>query len=148
MLESFTWDRNVGTVLARLQELAGVPWPAGIPVPTAGLASPAEPELAQVRGFWQAQACGEIYAQGDSLRSRLDAQARTRYSLEPYLAPFARFAEGPGRDVLEMGVGMGADHLEWARRSPRRLAGVDLTSRAIELTRAASHYTGCTPSWS
>jgi SAM-dependent methyltransferase len=90
----------------------------------------------QVRDFWQAAACGEVYARGDSLRERLDAQARTRYALEPYLAGFARFDDGRGKDVLEIGVGMGADHLEWARRAPRSLAGVDLTAQAIELTRA------------
>jgi ubiquinone/menaquinone biosynthesis C-methylase UbiE len=89
-----------------------------------------------VRDFWQAAACGEVYAQGESLRERLDAQARTRYALEPYLRDFARFEDGRAQDVFEIGVGMGADHLEWARRSPRSLTGVDLTSQAIELTRA------------
>jgi SAM-dependent methyltransferase len=93
-------------------------------------------ELAQVRDFWQAGACGETYAQGESLRERLATQARTRYTLEPYLRRFARFEDGRGREVLEIGVGMGADHLEWARGSPRSLTGVDLTSQAIELTRA------------
>jgi len=90
----------------------------------------------QVRDFWQAAACGEVYAQGASLRERLDTQARTRYALEPYLARFARFEDGRSLDVLEIGVGMGADHLEWARRSPRSLTGVDLTAQAVELTRA------------
>lgn len=92
--------------------------------------------IAEVRAFWQAAACGERYARGDSLRERLAAQARTRYALEPCLPGFARFDEGRGRDVLEIGVGMGADHLEWARAAPRTLTGVDLTPHAIELTRA------------
>lgn len=95
-----------------------------------------EAGIREVRDFWQARACGEVYAEGDSLRARLDAQARTRYELEPYLRPFARFDDASGRDVLEIGVGMGADHLEWARARPRTLAGCDLTPRAIELTRA------------
>jgi SAM-dependent methyltransferase len=90
----------------------------------------------EVRDFWQARACGEAYAQGDSLRERLDAQARARYALEPYLPTFARFEDGRGRDVREIGVGMGADHLEWARMRPRSLTGVDLTPHAIEWTRA------------
>jgi SAM-dependent methyltransferase len=97
--------------------------------------APLEPELEQVRDFWQAQACGEAYARGDSLRERLETQARARYALEPYLRPFARFEDGRGKDVLEIGVGMGADHLEWARASPRSLTGVDLTPHAIEWTR-------------
>jgi ubiquinone/menaquinone biosynthesis C-methylase UbiE len=95
-----------------------------------------EHELADVRSFWQAAACGEVYARGESLRERLDAQARARYALEPYLARFAGFADARGKDVLEVGVGMGADHLEWARSGPRALWGVDLTARAVELTRA------------
>jgi ubiquinone/menaquinone biosynthesis C-methylase UbiE len=36
--------------------------------------------------------------------------------------------------VLEIGVGMGADHCELARCSPRSLSGVDLTERAVEFT--------------
>src|SRR5437667_3523740 len=89
----------------------------------------------QVREFWNRKSCGEVYALGDSLREQLDAESRTRYELEPYLPAFAKFSEGAGRDVLEVGVGMGADHLEWAKSSPRSLTGVDLTSRGIVFTR-------------
>jgi SAM-dependent methyltransferase len=89
----------------------------------------------RVRDFWNHAPCGEVYAQGDLPAERLEAQARTRYELEPYLPEFARFTEGHGRDVLEVGVGMGADHLEWARSRPRSLAGVDLTPNAVTYTR-------------
>jgi ubiquinone/menaquinone biosynthesis C-methylase UbiE len=93
-------------------------------------------EKLAVQDFWNRQSCGEVYATGDTLIDRLDAQARARYELEPYIFDFARFSDGRGRDVLEIGVGMGADHLEWAKVSPRSLTGIDLTPRAIELTRA------------
>jgi SAM-dependent methyltransferase len=89
-----------------------------------------------VRGFWESQSCGEIYSSGATLAEQLDAQARARYALEPYIAPFAKFEDGRGRDVLEIGVGMGADHLEWARVRPRTLVGIDLTERAVRFTRA------------
>jgi SAM-dependent methyltransferase len=89
-----------------------------------------------VRDFWQTAACGEeAYAVGDSPRSRLETQACTRYQLEPYIRDFARFEDGRGKDVLEVGVGMGADHLEWAKAQPRSLIGIDLTSKAVEYTR-------------
>lgn len=87
-----------------------------------------------VHDFWQQASCGEVYADGSSLAEQLATQSRIRYELEPYLAPFARFADGRDRDVLEIGVGMGADHLEWARSRPRSLTGIDLTERAVELT--------------
>src|SRR6185437_8873642 len=59
-----------------------------------------------------------------------------RYSIEPYIADFAQFATARGRDVLEVGVGIGADHAEWARNGPRTLTGIDLTPRAIDHTQA------------
>jgi ubiquinone/menaquinone biosynthesis C-methylase UbiE len=93
------------------------------------------PDLkAEVRGFWDAASCGEVYADGLDAEERLRRQAEARYRLEPYIRDFARFDEGAGRDVLEIGVGMGADHLEWARSGPHRLAGVDLTPRAVAWT--------------
>lgn len=98
--------------------------------PTAGL----HEQKQQVRDFWDEAACGEVYALGDDMRAQLAAQARTRYALEPFIADFARFTEATDRDVLEIGVGMGADHLEWARAQPRMLAGVDLTPRAAYFT--------------
>ena len=99
-----------------------------------------------VQEFWNRRSCGEVYATGDTLAIQLEAQARARYELEPYIFEFARFDEGRGRDVLEIGVGMGADHLEWAKESPRSLTGIDLTPRAIELTRARLDTYGLTSS--
>jgi len=90
-----------------------------------------------VQKFWNTASCGEEgYALGADEAERLNAQAQARYRLEPYLKPFARFAEGQGKDVLEVGVGMGADHLEWARSNPKSLSGIDLTERAIAFTAA------------
>jgi ubiquinone/menaquinone biosynthesis C-methylase UbiE len=91
-------------------------------------------QKAEVRGFWDAASCGEIYAEGLSDEQQFRRHAEARYRLEPYIRSFAQFPEGAGRDVLEIGVGMGADHLEWARSGPRRLAGIDLTPRAVAWT--------------
>jgi SAM-dependent methyltransferase len=88
-----------------------------------------------VRLFWEKMACGEVYAEGNSLAAQLESQARLRYEMEPYLRDFARFEDARGLDVLEIGVGLGADHCELARCSPRSLSGVDLTERAVDFTR-------------
>jgi SAM-dependent methyltransferase len=87
-----------------------------------------------VRAFWNEKSCGEVYAVGSDERASYEAQRDERYRLEPYLAGFARFADGRDKDVLEIGVGMGADHVEWAKHAPRSLAGIDLTPRAVEHT--------------
>lgn len=100
--------------------------------------SPSSEEVTkqQVEAFWERASCGEVYAEGNSLRERLFSQSRSRYMLEPYIHEFAKFNEAAGRDVLEVGVGMGADHLQWANAYPKRLYGFDLTRRAVDFTRA------------
>lgn len=84
--------------------------------------------------FWDEAPCGHSYATGMSLRSRLESQADARYSLEPYIAAFAGFDGVAGEDLLEIGVGMGADHVRFAEAGPRSLTGVDLSPRSMELT--------------
>lgn len=87
-----------------------------------------------VRDWWNNESCGEAYAIGADEAERLRTQEATRYALEPYIFEHAKFHEGKDQDVLEVGVGMGADHLQWARACPRSLTGVDLTPRAIQIT--------------
>ncbi len=89
----------------------------------------------QVRDFWDAKICGEIYATGRTESDYYETHRRVRYELEPYIFDFARFEDGKGKDVLEIGVGMGADHVEWAKSKPRSLAGIDLSPKAVEHTR-------------
>jgi ubiquinone/menaquinone biosynthesis C-methylase UbiE len=95
-----------------------------------------------VRNFWNEKACGEVYAAGIDLREQLENQARTRYAIEPELNSFADYRAAGGKDVLEIGVGMGADHLEWAKAHPRSLSGIDLTERAIRFTADRLHLYG------
>ena len=89
----------------------------------------------RVKQFWEEEACGERAGAGDTLEVFLTAQAAAKYAAEPYIRPFARFEQGAGKKVLEIGVGMGADHLQWALARPRRLAGIDLTEKGIHYTR-------------
>lgn len=86
-----------------------------------------------VHDFWNAASCGEtLYLQG-SQAAAYSAQAATRYELEPYIPAFADFASARDRDVLEVGVGLGADHQRFAEAGAR-LTGVDLTERAVAHT--------------
>jgi len=90
-----------------------------------------------VRDFWDVAACGEVaYAHGSTDADRFRSQQDARYKLEPFITQFASFEEGVGQKVLEIGIGMGADHERWARSKPLRLCGIDLTPRAIEMTNA------------
>lgn len=88
----------------------------------------------QVRDFWDDKSCGEVYADGQSEKDYYESHMRARYKLEPYIRDFAKFNEAQGKDVLEIGVGMGADHIEFAKSKPRSISGIDLTPKGIEHT--------------
>lgn len=89
----------------------------------------------EVKDFWNEKSCGEVYATGKNEKDYYLSESRARYELEPYINDLARFDDGFGKDVLEIGVGMGTDHAEWAKAKPQSLTGIDLTSRAIEHTK-------------
>ncbi len=93
------------------------------------------PEKSEVRKFWNDASCGEnLYLKGGSLREQFDEQRNQRYSLEPEILEFTQFQRYKGKKILEIGVGLGADHQMWAEQGCD-LHGVDLTERAINWTK-------------
>lgn len=93
-----------------------------------------EAEKKAVQDFWERASCGEeLYLPNADADSYLD-QARRRYELEPYIETFADFAGCAGKRVLEIGVGLGADHQRFAQAGAQ-LWGIDLTERAVAHTR-------------
>jgi ubiquinone/menaquinone biosynthesis C-methylase UbiE len=93
-----------------------------------------EVEKRQVHDFWNRASCGEdLYLAGQD-RAAYAAQAEARYQLEPYIREFAQFEHARGLRVLEIGVGLGADHQRFAQAGAD-LHGIDLTVRAVEHTR-------------
>lgn len=88
----------------------------------------------EVREFWNEAPCGEVYAQGEDSKEKYEAHRQARYELEPVIPKFAKFESGKGLEILEVGVGMGADHIEWAKSSPKKLCGIDITQSGIDHT--------------
>ena len=83
-----------------------------------------------VREFWERVSCGEeLYLRDEGRQAYLE-QARRRYELEPYIEQFAAFERARGQRVLEIGVGLGADHQRFAEAGAI-LCGIDLTERAV-----------------
>lgn len=89
-----------------------------------------------VRDFCNETACGERLLLSFLGVVGFAAQSRERYRLEPYIVPFADFSGAKGLDVLEIGVGLGADHESYARAGAN-LHGVDLTNRCLAAVSAS-----------
>jgi ubiquinone/menaquinone biosynthesis C-methylase UbiE len=102
--------------------------PAVVPGATSGL------PVRGVQAFWERDSCGEALYLRSQDRDGYLAQSRRRYELEPFIPAFANASATRGQRVLEIGVGLGADHQLFAEAGAR-LTGVDLTSRAIHHVR-------------
>jgi SAM-dependent methyltransferase len=99
------------------------------------------PQKEDVRNFWNADPCGTRYLEE---REDFEAHARARYALEPYIFEFAKFKDARGLKVLEVGVGMGADYLEWLKAGAVA-TGVDFSSASIARARQRCELAGFTP---
>lgn len=85
----------------------------------------------EVRDFWNANPCGKRYMSGEG---DLEGHAHARFALEPYIPEFAQFSSAEDLRVLEIGVGMGADYVEWLKAGAHA-TGVDLSSESLAQTR-------------
>ena len=92
-------------------------------------------EKQEVHDFWNQASCGEtLYLSGNG-KAGYQAQAKARYDLEGQLIfGLAHFEQAKGLKVLEIGVGLGADHQQFGEAGAD-LYGIDLTERAVEHTR-------------
>jgi ubiquinone/menaquinone biosynthesis C-methylase UbiE len=92
----------------------------------------------QVRNFWEQEPCGtgELVTGGieSGTLSWFEEIERNRYEKEPMIHGVAEFVRHRGKKLLEIGVGAGTDHLQWARAGCI-CTGVDLTDAGIQTTR-------------
>jgi ubiquinone/menaquinone biosynthesis C-methylase UbiE len=90
-----------------------------------------------VRSYWEQEPCGTgSVITGETERFSLEWYERVekaRYLDEPCVHAIAQFTRYHGKKVLEIGVGSGTDHLQWARAGAK-CYGVDLTDAAITTT--------------
>lgn len=92
----------------------------------------------QASKLWTETPCGT----GDFLgqvvpesREYFDAVRRHRFEIsDPWMLEYIDFASGRGRELLEIGVGMGSDLLTWAENGAM-VHGVDITDEHLRLTR-------------
>ena len=92
-----------------------------------------ETQKKEVFNFWNSSSCGEdLYLKSVSKKD-FNFQLNKRYELEPYIRKFAQFEFSKNKKILEIGVGLGADHQMFAENQAK-LWGIDLTDRAINLT--------------
>lgn len=94
-------------------------------------------EKLRAREQWGQDPCGAEYVREHELGTRefFEAVERHRYSeYAPWMPSVMEFAAASGKQLLEIGCGMGTDLMQFARAGAKCF-GVDLTPRSVEITR-------------
>lgn len=88
-----------------------------------------------VKAHWEQEPCESRAGKSKDDRRRFFEEIDAfRYAFSPFVVGFAKFPEGSGKKVLEVGLGSGSDFMRWAR-SGAQLYGVDLTEASVALIR-------------
>jgi SAM-dependent methyltransferase len=88
-----------------------------------------------VRAHWEHDPCGAKLADHEAGTPEFYADVeRTRNALEPFIPAFAEFDRWRGKQMLEVGVGLGTDFVRFVRAGADA-HGVDLTEAAVDLVR-------------
>jgi ubiquinone/menaquinone biosynthesis C-methylase UbiE len=88
-----------------------------------------------VKSFWNANPCQSRLSQEAERRRYFEEISRKRFQGREWHVPIvARFDSFRGKDVVEIGCGVGTDGIEFARNGANYI-GVDLTPKSVELTR-------------
>jgi SAM-dependent methyltransferase len=88
----------------------------------------------RVQNYWNNQPCGTEFSQRDKGSKQFFEEVENfRYSAELEVFSFAQFTRFHGKRVLEVGIGIGTDFLQWVRAGAKA-HGVDLTPEAVKYT--------------
>jgi ubiquinone/menaquinone biosynthesis C-methylase UbiE len=89
----------------------------------------------QVHDYWNERPCGTQFTETEwGSRAFFDAVEKERYLRQPFMREAVGFDRYPGKELLEIGCGLGTDSLQFARGGAL-VTGVDLTEQSVELTR-------------
>jgi ubiquinone/menaquinone biosynthesis C-methylase UbiE len=91
-------------------------------------------ELEKVEYFWNDHLCGSQFVLKEKFTPEFFNDYRAyRYKVEHHLPKIINSIDSSNKDVLEIGLGVGADGTVWAKKS-KSYTGIDLTEEAMYST--------------
>ena len=91
--------------------------------------------ITDVEEFWNENLCGKHFIDSSYLSEEFfDTYTDFRYRKTHHLDKYIDWQAAKEKEVLEIGLGIGADGCRWAEQA-KKYTGVDLTLEAVEATR-------------
>lgn len=98
--------------------------------------------LEEVEGFWEHNLCGKQFVEAKFPSKEFFALYRDfRFKKTHHLDVYVDWSSAKNKDVLEIGLGIGADGTRWATHA-RSYTGVDLTAEAVKATQTHFSHLG------
>ncbi len=89
----------------------------------------------QVREYWNSHPCGTQFTELEwGSKKFFDEVEKFRYDTQPFMRELMEFDNFRGKQLLEIGCGLGTDLVQFARAGAM-VTGVDLTPASIDLVR-------------
>lgn len=90
--------------------------------------------VSEVRKFWDANPCGSKLSHSQERINYFREIEVKRYKTEWHIPMVAKFEQYAGKDVLEIGCGIGTDGLQFARGGAN-YTGIDLSPQAVKIAK-------------
>tara|TARA_B100001094_G_scaffold326879_1_gene383913 strand:+ start:2391 stop:3191 length:801 start_codon:yes stop_codon:yes gene_type:complete len=89
--------------------------------------------IKEIQEYWDRRPCNIKHSKKDvGTKEYFDEVEKKKYFVEPHIPPFAEFEKWKGKDVLEIGCGIGTDSISFARAGAN-LTIVELSSKSLEV---------------
>jgi ubiquinone/menaquinone biosynthesis C-methylase UbiE len=99
-------------------------------------------ELEQVEEFWDNNLCGKQFVEAKfPSKEFFELYRNFRYKKTHHLDAYIDWKSAKEKDVLEIGLGIGADGTRWAEHA-KSYTGVDLTTEAVRATQTHFSHLG------
>jgi len=96
----------------------------------------------EVRQFWDSRPCNIRHStRAVGTREYFDEVEARKYFVERHIPPFAEFARWRGKEVLEIGCGIGTDTINFARHGAN-VTVLELSPKSLELARRRAEVFG------